>query len=335
MKSTTPTPSTARATTFVADDLKQLLDRPIAYQRIFSHLTGDPITALFLSQALHWTPRTTSEDGFFYKTQADWWTETGLTRYHQETARRKLKKLGILEEKLKGIPAQLYFKLDLERLAELLKELISGRNHSQTSLLDSTKQARGKTTNKPAAKPQTIKAKTTAKTTAKKTTTSDDVVSSDSLIADLIAQGVTGPRAKTLAENFAEEMRHRLHILPSVQIKTTPAQFLSARPDEHWSEPAAVAATARQIERDDEAARGAAARRAASAAATAEQKQTENDNAELMKYFKSLPIDQRTQIEATARARVGPLAGKTGQIGAALGAEIRNQLRELKNIEEE
>lgn len=328
MKSTSQPPGAANAVTFVADDLKQLLDRPIAYQRIFSHLTGDPITALFLSQALHWTPRTNSDDGFFYKTQADWWTETGLTRYHQETARRKLRKLGILEEKLKGIPAQLYFKLDLDRLAELLKALINGREHSQTSVVESNKQARGKTTNKTATKPQTIKTKTSAKKTTK-TTTSDDVVSLDSLAEELTAQGVSKSRARTLAKDHPDEMRRRLEMLPHIELQKSAAAFLSARPHERWSEPKEISQAASQTERDE------GARRAADAArqrATDERAQIEHSTAEnqnLMEYFQSLPPAQKRKIEAAARQRCGPVAALIGDNSAALGAEIRNQIREL------
>ena len=63
---------------------------------------------------------TESQDGWICKTLADTYEATGLSRWEQETARRNLKKLGILEEKYKGLPRKLYFKVDLEKLSSLL-----------------------------------------------------------------------------------------------------------------------------------------------------------------------------------------------------------------------
>ncbi|PRW43041.1 hypothetical protein CSC04_3741 [Enterobacter roggenkampii] len=60
------------------------------------------------------------EGNWFYKTQADLEEETGLTRYEQEGARKKLVSCGVLEEAKRGIPAKLYFRVNQERLEELL-----------------------------------------------------------------------------------------------------------------------------------------------------------------------------------------------------------------------
>ena len=74
-------------------EIKDLLDRPIAFQRVFVTLTGSVTAALMLSQAVFWNKRVSVEkDGWFYKTIDEWQDETGLTRYEQETARKKLKK---------------------------------------------------------------------------------------------------------------------------------------------------------------------------------------------------------------------------------------------------
>ena len=103
-------------------EIKDLLDRPIAFQRVFVTLTGSVTAALMLSQAVFWNKRVSVEkDGWFYKTIDEWQDETGLTRYEQETARKKLKKY--LQVERRGIPAQLYFRVDEDAiLADLIVE---------------------------------------------------------------------------------------------------------------------------------------------------------------------------------------------------------------------
>lgn len=100
--------------------LQDLLDRPIAYHRIFVPFAGVS-GAVFLSQALYWTKRIPRESEWFYKTREDWQEETGLGRRAQEEARNTLKELGILEEKLTGIPARLFFKINFDVLESVLK----------------------------------------------------------------------------------------------------------------------------------------------------------------------------------------------------------------------
>ncbi|GAB3484311.1 DnaT-like ssDNA-binding domain-containing protein [Azotobacter salinestris] len=74
--------------------------------------------AQFLSQCVYWTERT--DDGWFYKTNAEWFDELGLTVEEVNGARRKLKALGLLSEKRKGIPPKLYYRIDTDLLLCLL-----------------------------------------------------------------------------------------------------------------------------------------------------------------------------------------------------------------------
>ncbi|MGP2733848.1 hypothetical protein [Serratia bockelmannii] len=81
--------------------LIQLLDRPIAYQPAFADLRvgkikSGPVAAVFLSQLVYWYNRMDSE--WLYKTQADITKETKLTRDEQETARKRLIALGVIDE---------------------------------------------------------------------------------------------------------------------------------------------------------------------------------------------------------------------------------------------
>jgi hypothetical protein len=104
----------------VPSRLLDLLDRPIAFHRIFVTLTGSVLAAVMLSQAFYWSRRTKHPGGWFYKTQEEWEEETGLTRGEQEAARKRLRITGFWAEERRGIPARLYFRVDLDMLAEQL-----------------------------------------------------------------------------------------------------------------------------------------------------------------------------------------------------------------------
>ena len=95
-------------------------DRPIAFNRDFVDLGIGITGALLLSQAIYWSKRTKDTQGWFYKTADEWQEETGMTRNEQETARKKLRELGILEEKRAGLPAKLYYRINAYKLGELL-----------------------------------------------------------------------------------------------------------------------------------------------------------------------------------------------------------------------
>jgi hypothetical protein len=106
------------------DRLLDVLDRPIAFHRVFVELTGSVMAALMLSQGLYWTRIKRRDDpgsdGWFYKTQPEWEDETGMGRSEQETARKRLRRTSFWQEQRRGIPAKLYFRIDLAQLAEAL-----------------------------------------------------------------------------------------------------------------------------------------------------------------------------------------------------------------------
>ena len=102
-----------------------LLGRPIAFHRRLVDLTGSVKSALMLSQSLYWTRHgryVAQNDGWFYKTSAQWTLETGLSLKEQSTARAALKATGILQERRTGVPARLYFRLNLNELRARLCE---------------------------------------------------------------------------------------------------------------------------------------------------------------------------------------------------------------------
>ena len=109
----------------------QFFDRPIAFHRCFVTLTGSVTAALLLSQAFYWQRRCKNPDGWWYKTRDDWFEETGMARQEQEGARRKLRKLRLLQEERRGVPAQLWYRLDETRLLEALEALKNGNGKAE------------------------------------------------------------------------------------------------------------------------------------------------------------------------------------------------------------
>ena len=75
----------------------------VAFYPRLADLTGSVTAALLLGQCLYWTDRVLRQqperDGWFWKTAVEWRQEIGLTRREQETARCRLRALGLLEEK--------------------------------------------------------------------------------------------------------------------------------------------------------------------------------------------------------------------------------------------
>lgn len=103
-----------------AAQLRRLLQRPIAFHRIFADIAGNATGGLFLSQLFYWHDKGSDPDGWIYKTQAEWEAETALSRYEQERARAIMREKGLLEEERRGLPAKMYYRLNVARLTELL-----------------------------------------------------------------------------------------------------------------------------------------------------------------------------------------------------------------------
>ena len=97
-------------------------DRPIAYHPKLVKPLGSPNAVIFVCQLLYWDGKGSTPGGWIYKTQQEWEEETGLTRTHQETVRRNLVDLGILEEKRIGTHGRMHYRLRFAALHKLLVE---------------------------------------------------------------------------------------------------------------------------------------------------------------------------------------------------------------------
>jgi len=144
-------------------------DRPIAYHPLLARAIKSVAAAIFLGQLLYWQGKGKYGD-WTYKSQDEIYEETGLGRSSQETARRKLKAIGILDEKLAGVPATMHYRVDVDNLEDKLSEYVENR---QASMRESSNLDCGNAADRCAENQQTIKAETTHSITTKNTQRAD------------------------------------------------------------------------------------------------------------------------------------------------------------------
>ena len=101
----------------------------VAYQRAIAHAVGDALAGLLFSQLWYWTGRQPEErQGWFFMTQEQIFAETAITRREQESSRRKLRGLGILEEERRGHPAKLWFRINVRAVIQLVEKTAFRQN---------------------------------------------------------------------------------------------------------------------------------------------------------------------------------------------------------------
>lgn len=96
--------------------------RPILYIPGLAHLFGVN-EAILLSQLLYWDGKGQYEN-WTYKTIPEFQKETGLTRNRQDSAIQHLVKLGVLEVTHHRTPRTRHFRVDMDRLHELITSLL-------------------------------------------------------------------------------------------------------------------------------------------------------------------------------------------------------------------
>ncbi len=99
-----------------------ILGSPVAYYSVFARILGGIEAGVFASQFFYWYGKGHNPEGWIYKTQDEIFQETGLTRRNQETGRKRLCHLKVLEEKRMGVPSRLFYRLNLDVLFSLLNE---------------------------------------------------------------------------------------------------------------------------------------------------------------------------------------------------------------------
>ncbi len=96
------------------------LGRPVAYYPSLARCLGGVNAALLLCQLIYWRGKGRYGDTI-YKTADELTEETGLTYREQLTARKKLRGLGILQERYDRLRHQTYFNVDLTALDRVFR----------------------------------------------------------------------------------------------------------------------------------------------------------------------------------------------------------------------
>lgn len=94
-------------------------DRPIAFIPSLGRIGGGATSGLFISQMLYWGGKGYDAE-WIYKTIDEMKKETCLSRSEQDNAIRSWMKLGVIQKEVRGVPPKRYFRIDLERLFQLL-----------------------------------------------------------------------------------------------------------------------------------------------------------------------------------------------------------------------
>jgi hypothetical protein len=169
-------------------------DRPIAYHPIIARAVGSVNAGVFLSQLLYWQGKGRFGD-WTYKTQKEFEIETGLSRTEQETARKMLGHLGIVEEDRRDVPAKLFYRVNIEKLQSVLVAF-----HNQDC---------GKPAIKSSGNPQTILTETTTETTTDISQSKErsEMPPSEALPFDDVLPAVSVPTKDKVVEKVKVSMK--------------------------------------------------------------------------------------------------------------------------------
>ena len=78
-------------------ELQSILTKPIAFHRLFAAISGSVGGGVFLSQLFYWTEHTDDPEGWVYKSAAEWYWETMLSRRELDSIRNVLKAKGVIQ----------------------------------------------------------------------------------------------------------------------------------------------------------------------------------------------------------------------------------------------
>ena len=145
--------------------LRGFMLKPIAVYPVFIKITGDPHSAMAVSQILYWYG---VANGEFYKTDGELSSEIYATAEQIKRIKKVLHSLSFLKITLRGVPAKTFYDVDLDALEHEINSVI------ETSSLGEKTQTRSgeKTQTRQGEKAQTNTENTT-ETTAE--TTSENI----------------------------------------------------------------------------------------------------------------------------------------------------------------
>lgn len=102
-----------------------LSDKPVAYHPALARISGSVVAGVLLSQLCYWSPRATSPDGWFWKTQEEIEEETCISRHELDGAKKKLIGRGLIVAQVKGAPPKTFYKVNHEAIEEALVQQIN------------------------------------------------------------------------------------------------------------------------------------------------------------------------------------------------------------------
>lgn len=118
-----------------------LSDRPIAFHPMLARVFGGIYEALLFQQLAFWSDKG-HDPNWIYKTREQLREETTLNRYQQEQARATLRKLGVIDEERRGLPARIHYRINWDRVFLLLNEYQAVGRPSTNKSADSQPSAR-------------------------------------------------------------------------------------------------------------------------------------------------------------------------------------------------
>jgi hypothetical protein len=108
--------------------VKDLLpNRIVGYSPDLARAVGGATIGLFLSQLLFLSDKGANPEGWVYKSEAEMGRETGLTKREQQTARRKLLALGVIQIVRRGFKFTYHFRIVWERLYQVIEKFQRGQ----------------------------------------------------------------------------------------------------------------------------------------------------------------------------------------------------------------
>lgn len=187
-----------------ATDLLGLLGRTVAYYpNMVKHFKSVTATVLFC-QLFYWHDKAHSELGI-YKTTEEITEETGLSYKEQLTARKHLIALGVLIETHKRLEHKIYYKINLDRVNELLESHLENSPPSQRETGGTTNSNFGESQNG-----SSLVSKITTKITTENTNNTSD----KSLVVDDVA--IDQPEDEFAEDNISIPVQPRKTNRPNI-----------------------------------------------------------------------------------------------------------------------
>jgi hypothetical protein len=104
-----------------------LPNRTVGYSPDLARAVGGATIGLFLSQLLFLSDKGANPEGWVYKSEQEMGRETGLTKREQQTARRKLLRLGVIAIERRGFKFTYHFKVIWEQLYQVIEKFQRGQ----------------------------------------------------------------------------------------------------------------------------------------------------------------------------------------------------------------